>query len=206
MRIAATLSLALLAAACSGGSDAGNGMGNAAANETAAANAPIPLRKGWADIFSKGEESADAFRRVSLRNGAYKAEGSIYRSTGLPNPMSDSEATHPNIGLFEVQGDKDALDRVIFTLEIADLAHAEEAKGRFANQFDLVFQQVGIAGAKEVREAILKEQAAKGTVDGADYTVVREPLPAFGANARRIVVTFYRPGSSPAAIASPRNA
>jgi hypothetical protein len=200
MRRLAPLALGLLLAACSG-----EGASNQVDGNVAEVSRPTPIRSGWSEIFSAGAESADAFRRMTLRNGEYKQDGAIYRSVGIPNMMADSSGKLPNVGLFEVQGSKDRVEHAIFTLELTEPEFAQISKERFAEQFNLVFQQLGVPGAAEVKEPILKEQAAKGTVAGADYSVVREAMPTVGPQARRLIVTFSRPGANPAATASPRN-
>lgn len=192
---AAVSSLALLLAACSGGS--GDAPGNNSSADRNTGLDPI-VTDGWDAIFARPVEALNALGGVSFRPGPYEKQGDSYRATGTPTPYTNPEAKRPNIGGFEASGSAERIARLRFTLDLTDEPNAELAKQRFAKALTDSFVKLGVPGADKLRQPILKETPAKGSTTGADYDFSVEPIAGAGPKARRLIVTF-----TPAAATAP---
>ncbi|MDX2222468.1 MAG: hypothetical protein SFV21_06960, partial [Rhodospirillaceae bacterium] len=151
--------------------------------------------KGWPELFADPQAGIRAFEGTGFRPAPYAANGTGFASTGIPVTLSNTEAKQPNRMTFSAAGTQDTLDSVTVALDLTDAPNATVAKDRFVKTMGEVLGKIGVPGAAELKQPVLDEKPAAGSVDGADYAVAIAPMTDAGADARRITVTFRRPGA-----------
>lgn len=179
------LGLAVALSACGKPADQG-------ASKPAATPTPF-VANGWTSVFADAPGTVALLDGMGFRLSPYAEQGGAYVAHAQPTPMADPSAKPVNTANLTVTGDTRQLQSLQFALDIVNLSSSPSAKAAFTAWVTRPISLLGADGVEPVTRAIAAETETRGQLNGADYSVTRDPIDG----GRRLVVTFTRPAAKP---------
>jgi hypothetical protein len=189
MRDRVFLLTALALAGCGGGDEP-----NTVREKEAAQVAVARTMTGWDRVFASPVELVGSINQAGFGLPDYAASKTArgYRSEGRERLMSRSYAPTPNMGNAALTGPRpDRVERIAFSLTLADPEDAATARDRMAQLISETLTRAGIAGGERLVDAVRTGTSGQFDVSGQRGDVLFVP--------GRMDVTFYRPAAIAAA-------
>ena len=154
---------------------------------------------GATRMFGAVPETIAGANQFGFRAGAYAPTGGdpAWRVVGNPIFVSGTSAPRPNRVHFDAYGAAgDAFDTIRFAIDLTDERWVPLARPRFHNILRGFVAQSRVRDMAVLR-AVLTETPTTGAVDGIPVAITVTPIEG-QRGARRVTVTFSRPGATSA--------